>query len=163
MIAATILRPIRVIAAMAMACLLLSCATEATKPAEEKPKDEPPKLIGRVASIPPGKPFVLVQFYESTSQTSGTILTSRGNENRTANLLLTGEKLGQFAAADIQSGSVEAGDAVYSVHSPTPKPEAPSAPETDVLPPAETPERSPSEPLPLPSDAPSPGSVQKFN
>jgi hypothetical protein len=163
MIAAKILRPIRAIAAMAMACLLLACATEPTKPAGEKPKDEPPKLIGRIASIPPGKPFVLVQFYESTKQSNGTILTSRGDDNRTANLLLTGEKLGQFAAADIQSGSVEAGDAVYSVHSPAAKPEAPNAPETDVLPPAEAPETTPSEPLSLPSDAQSPDSVQKFN
>jgi hypothetical protein len=85
---------------------------------ENKSAAEGPELIGRIASIPADKHFVLIQSYGSWNIEAGTILTTRGLEKRTANLLVTGEKLGQFAAADIQSGSVEIGDAVYSQHVP---------------------------------------------
>lgn len=87
---------------------------------EKKSAPEGPKLIGRIASIPVDKRFVLIQSYGSWKVESGTILTTRGLDERTANLLVTGEALGQFAAADIQSGSVEIGDAVYSRHVPKP-------------------------------------------
>jgi hypothetical protein len=85
---------------------------------KKKPAAEGPELIGRIASIPADRHFVLIQSYGSWKIEAGTILTTRGLEERTANLLVTGEKLGQFAAADIQSGSVEIGDAVYSQHLP---------------------------------------------
>lgn len=88
--------------------------------AEKKPVPEGPELIGRIALIPTGKRFVLIQSYGSWNIEAGTILTTRGLDDRTANLLVTGEKLGQFAAADIQSGTVEIGDAVYSQHVPKP-------------------------------------------
>lgn len=87
-------------------------------PSDEKPAAEEPELIGRIASIPADKRFVLIQSYGSWKIEAGTILTTRGLEERTANLLVTGEKLGQFAAADIQSGAVEIGDAVYSQRLP---------------------------------------------
>jgi hypothetical protein len=64
---------------------------------------------------------------------TGQILTTRGPENRTANLRTTGEKLGEFAAADIQSGAVEPGDAVYLQH--VPKPVTPTPPREPALPP----------------------------
>jgi hypothetical protein len=79
-----------------------------------------PKLIGRIASIPADKRFVLIQSYEMWTVEAGTILTTRGPDERTANLRATGEILGQFAAADLQSGTVEVGDAVYSRHVPKP-------------------------------------------
>jgi hypothetical protein len=85
---------------------------------EKKPAVEGPELVGRIASIPADKRFVLIQSYGSWKIEAGTILTTRGLEERTANLLVTGESLGQFAAADIQSGAVEIGDAVYSRHVP---------------------------------------------
>lgn len=101
------------------AMVVCSCGT--TKP--EKPKEEPkkqvveaPKLVGRIASIPADKRFVLIQSYGKWSMESGAILTTRGPDDRTANLRITGEKLGEFAAADLQSGFVEVGDAVYSQH-----------------------------------------------
>lgn len=87
---------------------------------EKKPAAEAPELVGRIASIPADKRFVLIQSYGSWKIEAGTILTTRGVDERTANLLVTGEALGQFAAADIQSGSVEIGDAVYSRHVPKP-------------------------------------------
>jgi hypothetical protein len=86
--------------------------------AGKKPAVEGPELVGRIASIPAEKRFVLIQSYGSWNIETGTILTTRGPEERTANLLVTGEKLGQFAAADIQSGALEIGDAVYSQHVP---------------------------------------------
>ncbi|MFZ9940829.1 MAG: hypothetical protein ACO3F7_01615 [Luteolibacter sp.] len=111
---------------------LLSCATNEP---EDKPKPEPPKLVGRIASIPPDRRFVLIQRYGQWTSEPGSILTTRGADQRSANLLVTGEALGEFAAADLQSGQVELGDAVYSQHIPKPPPasEPPneaSAPET---------------------------------
>ena len=97
---------------------------------KEKPASEAPKLVGRIASIPADKRFVLIQSYERWNAEAGTILTTRGADERSANLLTTGETLGQFAAADVQSGMVEVGDAVYSRHVPKP-PQASPAPESD--------------------------------
>lgn len=95
------------------------------KPKSEEKTDKPkpaeaPKLIGRIASIPRDKSFVLIQSYGKWNVPPGTILTTRGPEHRTANLLATGESLGEFAAADLQSGSLEIGDAVFSSHVPKP-------------------------------------------
>lgn len=109
----------------AATCFLAGCAlfkSLKSDPTKEKPPSEAPSLVGRIASIPADKRFVLIQSYESSKIEVGTILTTRGSENRTANLVATGESLGQFAAADLQSGSVEIGDAVYSRHVPKPPP-----------------------------------------
>ena len=108
--------------------LLFSCAdlkptaAAATKKEEAKTQEKPeaPKLVGRVASIPADKRFVLIQSYGKWSVETGAILTTRGPDDRSANLLATGESLGEFAAADLQSGLVEIGDAVYSRHVPQP-------------------------------------------
>ena len=87
---------------------------------------EGPKNVGIIASISPDKKFVLIRSYGTWATETGSILTTRGTDERTANLLVTGEKLGEFAAADIQAGAVEVGDAVYSRH--VPKPVAPENP-----------------------------------
>ena len=100
-----------------------SCALEKEKPDAKpatKPRVEEPKLVGRIASIPADKRFVLIQSYGKWNIGSGSILTTRGPNERAANLLTTGEVLGEFAAADVQSGTLEIGDAVYL--RPTPKP-----------------------------------------
>ena len=93
---------------------------------EEKPASDAPKLVGRIASIPADKRFVLIQSYGSWKVAQGELLTTRGPDERSANLLVTGESLGQFAAADLQSGTVEIGDAVYSRHTPKPQEPEPS-------------------------------------
>lgn len=119
-----------------IAVALTSCAwmkhDAKDKDDKNRPKIEPPQLVGRVASIPPDKKFVLIQSYGPWKAESGSILTTRGPENRAANLLVTGEKLGDFAAADLQSGTVEIGDGVYTHHVPKPPetPETPAAPES---------------------------------
>ena len=120
-----------------LACLaVVSCAT---KEPEEKPKAEPPRLVGRIASIPADRRFVLIQSFGKWTAEPGAILTTRGADQRSANLLVTGEALGQFAAADLQSGQVELGDAVYSQHIPKPPPanEPAAEPPTAEAPPAE--------------------------
>ena len=120
-----------------LACLAaVSCAT---KEPEEKPKAEPPRLVGRIASIPADRRFVLIQSFGKWTAEPGAILTTRGADQRSANLLVTGEALGQFAAADLQSGQVELGDAVYSQHIPKPPPadEPAAEPPTGENPPVE--------------------------
>lgn len=99
----------------ALAVLLLAaCAADP----EEKPKESDstaPKLVGRIASIPSAGKFVLIQSYGKWTVETGSILTTQGPGERAANLRATGEKLGQYAAADIQSGTLEMGDAVYTI------------------------------------------------
>ena len=105
---------------------VLSCATDQSKkldPSKLEAQEatiKAPEIVGRIASVPSDKRFVLIQSYGKWSSESGQILTTRGPENRTANLKVTGEKLGEFAAADLQSGTVEVGDAVYYQHVPKP-------------------------------------------
>jgi hypothetical protein len=105
--------------------IVSSCApTQPDKPTEKalKPVVEGPMLIGRIASIPADNRFVLIQSYGKWDVESGRILTTRGPDARTANLRTTGESLGEFVAADLQSGTVEVGDAVYSQHIAKPAP-----------------------------------------
>lgn len=127
---------------LCLAAITLVAATactpfKSTKPAEPAaPTTEAPQLIGRIASIPADQRFVLIQTYGRQTIKTGSILTTRGPEKRSANLLATGESLGQFTAADIQSGSVEIGDAVYSQHTPqaSPPPPEPFPEEKPALP-----------------------------
>lgn len=113
---------------IALAQLACSCTTIKQAEEVEKPKDTPPELVGIIASIPPDHKFVLIQSYGPWEVSIGSILTTRGDQGRSANLLFTGEKLGQFAAADIQSGTVERGDGVYTLHIPKPTAESLPAP-----------------------------------
>ena len=111
-----------IVAAALAIPLLASCGG---KP-EEEPKGKAaaltsPRLVGRIASIPAERNFALIQAYGTWETETGTILTTQGPEGRTANLKVTGEKLGQYAAADIQSGTLEIGDGVYTL-AKTPEP-----------------------------------------
>ena len=98
-------------------CLSLSaCAHKPEEtPSEKTDADSKPRLVGRVASIPTDRTFVLIQSYGTWTVETGSILTTQGPEGRTANLLATGEKLGQYAAADIRTGVLEVGDGVYTI------------------------------------------------
>lgn len=122
----------RFFALAALACLA-GCAADP----EPEQQPEPPRLVGRIASIVPTQRFVLIQSYGRWTVESGTVLTTRGDEERTANLRVTGEQQGQFAAADIQSGDVRKGDAVYTRH--TPKPVVPAEENAPDANPMETP------------------------
>jgi hypothetical protein len=123
---------LRSLFATSLAALLVGCVTKPDKPKEPaKPVAPSPQLVGIVASVPSDKRFVLIRSYGKWDATTGQIVTTRGPDGRAANLRVTGEKLGEFSAADVQAGTAEIGDAVYS------------------QPVAETPKPSPS-PVPLP-------------
>jgi hypothetical protein len=136
--------------------LISGCGIFKAKP-EETPDNADrmdPKLVGRIASIPADKCFVLIQSYGKWNVETGAILTTRGTDNQSANLRVTGESLGQFAAADLQSGTLEVGDAVYSRHVPKP-----SEPPGDPNPNTENSEpntENPVEPPELPENQPLP-------
>jgi hypothetical protein len=114
---------------------LPSCGLFHPKKSETPKKTEEKKtsLVGRIASVSNDKTFVLIQSYGVWEVEAGGILTTRGSDERLANLRCTGEKLGQFVAADIQAGTPQPGDAVF--HTPTP----PAKPEPAPTPPAATP------------------------
>ena len=97
-----------------LAVLVSSCSLF-EKEEELKPEADPagPRLVGRVAQVPSGGGFVLVETYGAWKVPDGGLLSGVGTEGRTANLVSTGEKLGQFAAADIRSGVAKIGDSVY--------------------------------------------------
>jgi hypothetical protein len=78
-----------------------------------KPSATAPKLVGRVASTPVGADFVLIEAYGPWRVPDGGMLAGIGNEGRTSNLAATGEKMGQYLAADIRSGVAKVGDSVY--------------------------------------------------
>ena len=76
-------------------------------------KSTKPRLVGRVASMPAGANFVLIEAYGPWKVPEGGLLSGIGNEGRTSNLAATGEKSGQYLAADIRSGLAKVGDSVY--------------------------------------------------
>ncbi|MCW1921795.1 hypothetical protein OKA05_04470 [Luteolibacter arcticus] len=106
---------------------------------EEEPamSETKPSLVGRIASVQEGSGFVLIEAYGPWKVPDGGLLSGIGTEGRTANLVATGEKLGQFSAADIRSGVAKVGDSVYyrpikeenatggSVETPSSSPSAP--------------------------------------
>lgn len=127
------------------------CATQTEKPKTEEKKPPPPspQLVGRIASVPADNRFVLIQNYGKWEPQTGQILTTRGPGQRLANLRVTGEKLGEFTAADVQSGEAERGDAVYS--QPAVVAASENTPAEATTPAAPTPSESP-EPPALPSE-----------
>ncbi len=101
---------------LSLAFLFSSCAKEPDEAVKKDsaPEGPGPKLVGRIASIPQERKFVLIQSYGTWKVPAGSVLTTQGPDGRAANLLATGEQLGQYAAADLRSGNVEVGDGVYT-------------------------------------------------
>ncbi len=110
-----IIHSLGILAILCVLILLPACAEKPEVKPKKKEEDSAPRLVGRVASVPADRSFVLIQSYGKWLVETGAILTTRGPEERAANLRVTGEKLGQYAAADIQSGTLEVGDGVYTV------------------------------------------------
>lgn len=102
----------RCLMAAGWTALVAACAT-GEKPDEERQATKRPVLVGRVASMPRDQDFVLLQSYGTWSAPPGAPVYCVGPEGRLANLLPTGEKMGQFVAADLRDGEVQVGDAVY--------------------------------------------------
>ena len=83
------------------------------KPTKSEKHDNVPRslLVGRIASVSTHGNFVLIESYGSWLVSPGTVLFSEDEDHMTS-LQVTGEKLGQYAAADIRSGVPMVGDAV---------------------------------------------------
>lgn len=105
--------------------LLASCSLFKKEEVKEAPSSTAPRLVGRVASTPSGADFVLIEAYGPWKVPDGGMLAGIGNEGRTSNLTATGEKMGQFLAADVRSGVAKVGDSVY--YRPMGEPAADSA------------------------------------
>lgn len=123
------------------------------EPTEQK-KPSQPRYIGQITSIHAAQGFVLIRRSPGVTLVPSTILISRGpggpKQQRVANLRITGESLGQMAAADIQSGSPQVGDSVYEA-----LPENSELESESVTVPEETPEVTPEvTPEGAPEDAP---------
>lgn len=73
-----------------------------------------PRLVGRIASVHEKEGFALVENFGNLKLGEGLLLSTRGSDERTATLVVSGERLGRFAAADLKSGDVAAGDSVYA-------------------------------------------------
>ena len=124
--------PLLLSLALACGCALSACSW--LNPEDEVPPENPnaPKLVGRIASIPPDRRFVPIQSYGKWSVPPGTTLTVHGPDGRNANLTATGESLRHYAAADLKSGTLEIGDGVYAPpESQNAAPEPPVEPPTD--------------------------------
>ena len=93
--------------------LLSSCSFFKDEPVESLGNETKPKLVGRISHVPADGGFVLIESYGPWRVPDGGLLTGAGSEGRTANLVATGEKLGQHAAADLRSGVAKVGDSVY--------------------------------------------------
>ena len=103
------LRPLCLI--LAGILLLPSCGLFKKK-LKSAPTNPNIRLSGRVKSVNKDAQFVLIRRYGAWKVGDGQVVESRG-EGRTANLMPTGERLGEHVAADIRSGKVEVGDGVY--------------------------------------------------
>jgi len=105
---------IKVFAVLLVLSSFFCACSSSPKKEEEKPKKpvSEVRVAGRVQSVNQSSRFVLIRRYGIWRVGDGEIVESRG-AGRTANLLPTGEKLGEHIAADIRSGQVEVGDAVY--------------------------------------------------
>ncbi len=72
---------IRRILSLLFFAFLVSCADRPEeKPKEKEEKPASPKLVGRVASIPADRKFVLIQSYGTWEVGTGVILTSQGRK-----------------------------------------------------------------------------------
>lgn len=104
---------------LACTVLVAACASSTKMGGDERIEESDarpvtaPTLVGRVASVPRGSGFLLIESYGEWSIADGTVLIARGMDDRSANLRVTGERLGRYAAADIQAGEAAEGDSVF--------------------------------------------------
>ena len=109
--------------------LLVSCSKEkgeetpAIKTEEEKKIIPKRNIIGRIASVSQSKEFVLIQKFGPGKLPENRIYQARGPEGRAASLRLSGERIRDFYAADIASGTVKKGDSVIYYNTSNEEPE----------------------------------------
>lgn len=100
-----------------LALLLTSCASDKNSKKNEdpdSPKSPEKRIVGRIASVSKTGQFVLIQKLGAGLLPVNMIYQSKGPGGRTASLRPSGERVRDFYAADLLSGSVEQGDAVVA-------------------------------------------------
>ncbi|MEG0142946.1 MAG: hypothetical protein RSE01_05775 [Akkermansia sp.] len=97
-----------------LCCLLVACSQEAKQLPQQPLK---PNFIGMVDHVYPKQKYVLIRI-AGFMPNEGTTLISQspeGEGTRIANLLVSGERLGNLRVpADIRSGTIEQGDLVFA-------------------------------------------------
>ena len=88
----------------------MQSADEAKGP--EEVRAPPMRTIGEIVSVHPDEKFVLVKRFLQAGAFGSELIASVSPEGTTSSLILTGEKLGRFYAADIQEGKPSRGDLV---------------------------------------------------
>ena len=106
------------VSALAWLLTMVSCGFmggDKKDEAKESPSATAPKLVGRIASINEKERFVLIEGYGEWNLSEELLLSSFGGENeRSATLMVSGERMGRYTAADWKSGEVKVGDQVYA-------------------------------------------------
>ena len=107
---------------LALTLALNSCASlqkDQKKETEETKITGPEKrIIGRITSVSRAGEFVLIQKFGPGSLPKNTLYQSQGPEGRSASLRPSGERVRDFYAADLISGTVMKGDAVVGYPDP---------------------------------------------
>ena len=71
------------------------------------------RVVGEIASVHPNEKFVLIKrYFQGGGFGEGTLIASVSPGGVTSSLVLTGETLGRYHAADIQEGRPSNGDVV---------------------------------------------------
>lgn len=120
-----------------MASVIFTSCQNTAKPTETEEKKEPPRylesLVGKVTSYEADTKIIIIQTLGSFKNKADDVVFSRGKEGRTGNLHLTGQGNQFFRAAELRSGDVEVGDAIFwrranpnfkekdKINNPTPK------------------------------------------
>ena len=99
---------------MLVAFSMGACGWFGEEEEEKEVSKTAPRLVGRVASIHESEGFVLIENFRSLTLGEGLLLSTRGEEGRASTLVVSGEKMGRYAAADLKSGTLEVGDEVYA-------------------------------------------------
>ena len=78
----------------------------------EEVRAPPMRTIGEIVSVHSDENFVLVKRFLHAGTFGSDLIASVSPEGTTSSLILTGEKLGRFYAADIKEGKPSRGDLV---------------------------------------------------
>jgi hypothetical protein len=127
---------------------LAGCA--ASGDGDEAPRETPPsaaRMVGRVASLHLGEGFVLIETSGRRTLEQGLLLSTVGDAGETSTLVVSGERMGRYAAADFKTGDVALGHAVYA------RPIGESADPAPGESTGETPDAGTAGPLPSPESA----------
>jgi len=103
--------------ALLCVCFLSACAGSRPEVEEKVEESQRDRMVARVASVNLAANYVLIQRFGRLVIPEGSILYTLGSnarvDNNAASIKVTGERLGQFLAADIVSGELVVGNAVY--------------------------------------------------